>query len=133
MKRLCFLVICLFVIVHMNASARTTAIGSDAQTQQAAASSGINSTAVSTADSPAQSVPAPSKLRHKSAARAGLSKMKGGVVKEIKATSAFVQQEAAKAQTSDGWLIALVAFGLVVLQLRRKHKSLPQRRIAPYV
>jgi hypothetical protein len=128
-----FLLICLFVTVHTDASARSSAIGSDAQTQQAVASVANNSQPVRMADSAAQSVPMPGKLRHKSAARASLSKIKGGVVKEIRATSAFVQQEAANAETSDGWLIALVAFGLVVLQLRRKHKSLPQRRIAPYV
>jgi hypothetical protein len=29
-------------------------------------------------------------------------------------------------------LIALAALGLIVLQLRHKHKSLPQRRITPY-
>jgi len=132
MKGFHFLLICLFVTVLTNASARTNAIGSDAQTQQTVAATEINS-AAAPADSAAQSVPLPSKLRHKSAARASLSKIKGGVVKEIRATSAFVQQEAAKAETSDGWLIALVAFGLVVLQLRRKHKSLPQRRIAPFV
>ena len=74
----------------------------------------------------------PSKIQRKPIAHAGLSKIKRGVVKEIKATSAFVQQQAAKAETSDGRLIALVLIGLVILQLRRKHKSLPQRRIVPY-
>jgi hypothetical protein len=133
MKRFHFLLICLCVTVHMNASARSSAISSNAQTQQAVASGGTNSVAAPTADSSAQSVPLPSKLRHKQVAPASFSNIKGGVVKEIKATSAFVQQQTAKAETSDGWLIALVAFGLVILQLRRKHKSLPQRRIAPYV
>jgi hypothetical protein len=32
----------------------------------------------------------------------------------------------------DGWLMALAGAGLVVLQLRRKHKSLPQRPIIGY-
>ena len=131
MKKLHFLLICLFVTVHTSAGARTSAINSDAQTQQAVASSG-NSAAVTTADSSAQSAPVPSKTQHKPVAHAGLSKIKRGVVKEIKATSAFVQQQAAKTETSDARLIALVLFGLVVLQLRRKHKSLPQRRIVPY-
>ena len=133
MKGFHFLLVCLFVTVHTNAIARTSAMSSDAQTQQAIGSVGTNPAPVPTADSAAQSVPSPSKLQHKSAARSSLSKIKRGVVKEINATSAFVQQQAANAETPDGWLIALVAFGLIVLQLRRKHKSLPQRRIAPFV
>ena len=132
MKRFHCLLICLYGTVHMNASAHSSAISSDMQTQQAVASSGIDSTPAPTAGSAAQSVPSPSKLQHKSAARSSLSKIKRGVVKEINATSVFVQQQAANAETPYGWLIALVAFGLVVLQLRRKHKSLPRRRIAPY-
>jgi hypothetical protein len=43
-----------------------------------------------------------------------------------------VQQQAVKTETSDRRLIALVLIGLIVLQLRRRHKSLPQRRIVPY-
>ena len=133
MKRLLhFLLICLFVAVHTNASARTSAISSDAQTQQAVGSSAVNSTTLITADPSAQSAPVPSKIQHKPVAHAGLSKIKRGVVKEIKATTAFVQQQAVKTETSDRRLIALVLIGLVVLQLRRKHKSLPQRRIVPY-
>jgi hypothetical protein len=128
MKRFHFLLVCLFAAALANA--HVIAVDSDAQTQQAVGSSAINLANVPTGDSPGQTAPLPSKLRHRQAARASFSNIKGGVVKEIKATSAFVQQQAA---TADGWLIALVAFGLVVLQLRRKHKSLPQRRIAPYV
>ena len=52
------------------------------------------------------------------------------VVKDVRATSVFVQERASKAGTPDGWLIALAALGLIGLQLRRKHRSLPQRRIA---
>ena len=129
MKRFHFLLVCLFVTVNSNA--HTSAINSDAQTQQAVGSSAISSTASTTADFAAQTAPH-SKIQHKPVAHAGLSKIKRGVVKEIKATSAFVQQQAAKTETSDARLIALVLFGLVVLQLRRKHKSLPQRRIVPY-
>jgi hypothetical protein len=131
-KRFQVLLICLFVTAHTNSSARTSAISSDAQTQQAVGSSAVNSTTLTTEDSSAQTAAVPSKIQRKPIAHAGLSKIKRGVVKEIKATSAFVQQQAAKAETSDGRLIALVLIGLVVLQLRRKHKSLPQRRIVPY-
>jgi hypothetical protein len=130
MKGFQFLLICLLAAGH--ATAHMSATTSDAQTQQAAGSSGTDSATAPAADSSAQTVPAPSKLRHKSAARSSFSNIKGGVVKEIKATSAFVQQQTAKTGTADGWLMALVALGLVVLQLRRKHKSLPQRRIVPY-
>ncbi|HMD52965.1 MAG TPA: hypothetical protein VKJ65_00240, partial [Phycisphaerae bacterium] len=108
MKKLHFLLICLFVIVHTNASARTSAISSDAQTQQAVGSSTVDSTTLTTADFSAQTAPVPSMIQHKPVAHARLSKIKRGVVKEIKATSAFVQQQAAKAETSDGRLIALV-------------------------
>jgi hypothetical protein len=38
----------------------------------------------------------------------------------------------AKASNYDGWLMALAGAGLVVLQLRRKHKSLAQRPIIGY-
>lgn len=130
MKRFHFLLVGLFVTVNSNA--HTSAIKSDAQTQQAVGASANNSTTLTKADSAAQSAPVGSKIQHKPVARAGLSKIKSGVVKEIKATSAFVQQQAANAETTDGRLIALVLVGLVVLQLRRKHKSLPQRRIVPY-
>jgi hypothetical protein len=130
MKGFHFLLVCLFVTVHTDASARTSAVSSDAQTQQAVGSSAINST--TTADFSAQTAPVPSKIQQKPVAHARLSKIKRGVVKEIKATTAFVQQQAVKTETSDGRLIALVLIGLVVLQLRRKHKSLPQRRIVPY-
>jgi hypothetical protein len=130
MKGIHFALVCLFAIVHLNTYA--SAINSDAPTQQAVGSSAISSTTLPTTDFSVQTAPVPSKIERKPVAHARLSKIKRGVVKEIKATSAFVQQQAAKAETSDGRLIALVLFGLVVLQLRRKHKSLPQRRIVPY-
>jgi hypothetical protein len=132
MKRFHFLLICVLVTVHTNASARTSAVSSDAQTQQAVGSSAIDSTTLTKADFSAQTAPVPNKIQQKPVAHARLSKIKRGVVKEIKATTAFVQQQAVKTETSDGRLIALVLIGLVVLQLRRKHKSLPQRRIVPY-
>jgi hypothetical protein len=127
MKRYQVFLICLFAAAYTHA--HTNAIPSDAESPQSAPTQ----QSAATADPSAQALPAPSKLRHKSVARSSLSKIKRGVVKEIRATSAFVQQQAAKSESSDGWLIALTLMGMVVLQLRRKHKSLPQRRIAPYV
>ena len=56
----------------------------------------------------------------------------GDVLKDMRATSVLVQNQVARTGTPNRWLIALAAFGLVVLQLRRKHRSLPQRRIASY-
>jgi hypothetical protein len=81
---------------------------------------------------PAQTAPTSSSHRHHQLPQGNLADISGGVVKEMRTTSAFVQRHAAKAASIDGWLIALAGFGLVFLQLRRKHLSLPQRRIAPY-
>ena len=64
--------------------------------------------------------------------KAKLAVLKADVVKDVRDTSAFVQDQANVAGTPSRWLIGLAACGLVVVQLRRKHKSLPQRRIAPY-
>jgi hypothetical protein len=105
---------------------------SDVRPQQVAVSLSGNTGSTRTAAITAQSLPKPSKLRRRPAEQANLADIGGGVVKEMRATSDFVQERAAKAGTADSWLIALSGFGLVVLQLRRKHKSLPQRRIAPY-
>jgi hypothetical protein len=133
MKGYHLLLVCLLA-GHANArmSANNAQTQQDAQTQQAAASIGTDSATVPVPNSHAQTAPVPSKIQYKPVAHARLSKIKSGVVKEIKATTAFVQQQADKTETSDGRLIALVLIGLVVLQLRRKHKSLPQRRIVPY-
>jgi hypothetical protein len=62
--------------------------------------------------------------------QANLADLKAEVVKDTRAASTFVQEQGDKAATPSGWLITLAASGLVVLQLRRKHKLLPQRRIA---
>jgi hypothetical protein len=61
-----------------------------------------------------------------------LTGFRGTVVKEMRATKAFVKKNVAKEEGADSWLMALAAIGMIVLQLRRKHKSLPQRQIAPY-
>jgi hypothetical protein len=65
-------------------------------------------------------------------APAKVSGLKGTVVKDIRATKAFVQKSVEKDERADRGLMLLAALGLIVLQLRRKHKSLPQRPIAPY-
>src|SRR5277367_5244619 len=65
-------------------------------------------------------------------AKAKIAGLKADVVRDVRGTSAFVQDQANLAGTPSRWLLGLAACGLVVIQLRRKHKSLPQRRIAPY-
>jgi hypothetical protein len=58
--------------------------------------------------------------------------LKDDVAQEVRDTTAFVKQQANTPRNRSRWLTALAGCGLVLLQLRRKHKSLPQRRIAPY-
>ena len=58
--------------------------------------------------------------------------LKRTVVKEMRATKAFVKENVVKKGNADRGLMLLAAIGMIVLQLRRKHKSLPQRQIFPY-
>jgi hypothetical protein len=58
--------------------------------------------------------------------------LKADVVRDVRGTSAFVKDQANLSGAPSRWLVGLAACGLVVIQLRRKHKSLPQRRIVPY-
>ena len=60
-----------------------------------------------------------------------LAGLKGTVVNEMRATKAFVKENVKEGGTDRG-LMLVAAVGMIVLQLRRKHKSLPQRPIAPY-
>jgi hypothetical protein len=120
------LLICLF------AAASTGASISDAQNQQTVGSFAIGSQSLPGVNSPAPTVLKPSNHGRNPVLQSNLSNIKRGVVKEMRATSAFVQQEAAKPGALDDWLMVLAALGLIVLQLRRKHKSLPQMRITPY-
>jgi hypothetical protein len=118
--------ISLFVASHANANSP------DARPQTAAISIADNAAGARSTRLTAQPLSKPGKTHRKPVEHANLADLGGGVVKEMRATSVFVQERAAKAGTADSWLIALSGFGLVFLQLRRKHKSLPQRRIAPY-
>jgi hypothetical protein len=43
-----------------------------------------------------------------------------------------VKDNVVKEGSTDRGLMIVAAVGMIVLQLRRKHKSLPQRPIAPY-
>jgi hypothetical protein len=117
------------MLVWLFAAAYASAGASDAQP---VGSFAIDSQSPSGLNSPAPTVPKLGNHARNPVLRSNLSNIKRGVVKEMRATSVFVQQEAAKPGALDDWLIALAAFGLIVLQLRRKHNSLPQRRIAPY-
>ncbi len=64
--------------------------------------------------------------------QANLAGFRGAVVKEMRATKAFVKENVVKEEDAHSWLMMLAVIGMIVLQLRRKHKSLPQRQIAPY-
>src|ERR1700742_1070087 len=64
--------------------------------------------------------------------QSNLSGLKGTVVSEMRATKAFVKENVVKSGSTDRGLMLLAATGMIILQLRRKHKSLPQRPIAPY-
>jgi hypothetical protein len=91
-----------------------------------------NSSTASALDISAEAALTAGRLRGAVQTQGNFSDFGVDVLKDIRATSAFVQEQAINAGTPNGWLIALAACGLVVLQLRRKHKSLPQRRIVPY-
>ncbi|HEY2781528.1 MAG TPA: hypothetical protein VGI90_12165 [Steroidobacteraceae bacterium] len=81
--------------------------------------------------------PAVQRARSKQAAlraQGKLDGLRGTVVSEMRATKAFVKENVnvVKQGSADRKLMLLAAIGMIVLQLRRKHKSLPQRQIAPY-
>jgi hypothetical protein len=65
-------------------------------------------------------------------AQGNLDGFRGTVVEDMRATKAFVKENVVKEESADRRLLLLAAMGMIVLQLRRKHKSLPQRQIAPY-
>jgi hypothetical protein len=120
------------ILVCVLGAVCASASNSDSHGQPAAASLAINPASLHAASLTAQSVVKPGKLKRKQIEQTNLAGFGGGVVKEMRATTELVEEGAAKAGTSDRGLVMLAALGLVVLQLRRKHKSLPQRRIAPY-
>jgi hypothetical protein len=66
-------------------------------------------------------------------AQGKLGGFRGTVVNEMRATKAFVKENVVREDGADRGLKLLAAIGMIVLQLRRKHKSLPQRQISPYV
>jgi hypothetical protein len=120
------------ILVGAFAAAQANAANADQHLQPVRASLTGSTASLHATGLATQSAAKSGKLRHKPIEQANLASFGGGVVQEMRATSALVEETAAKAGTSDSWLIMLAALGLVVLQLRRKHKSLPQRRIAPY-
>jgi hypothetical protein len=125
MKRCQSLLIC--VLVMLSASAES----SDTRPLPPYASFAVSSATATAVDSSAQTALSAGRLRGPWTPQANFADFRSDVVKDVRATSDFVQEQATKAGTPDGWLIALAAFGLVALQLRRKHRPLPQTRIAP--
>jgi hypothetical protein len=126
MKRCQTLLICVLAMFSARAES------SDTRPLPPSASFAMNSAAASGLDFSAQTALNAGRLRSPWTSQVTFADLSGDVVKEMRATSVFVQEQATKAGTPNGWLITLAAFGLIVLQLRRKHRSLPQRRIAPY-
>jgi hypothetical protein len=116
----------IFALIIFSASANSTDSGLFPPSLAA------NSSTVSAFDISAEAALTAGRLRGATQAQGNFSDFGGDVLKDIRATSVFVEEQAINAGTPNGWLIALAACGLVVLQLRRKHKSLPQRRIVPY-
>ncbi len=126
MRNYKLLLVCLVAIAY------ASAISTDAHTQQAVGSFALDAQTLPRAKYSSPILPTPIKHGRSPMLRGHFPNIKGGVVTEMRATSAFVEREAAKTGTLDDWLIVLAAIGLIVLQLRHKHKSLPQRRITPY-
>jgi hypothetical protein len=118
MKRCQSLLIC--VLAMFSASAES----SDARPLPPYASFAVNSATATAVDFSAQTALSAGLLRGAWTPQANVVDFGSDVVKDMKATSVFVQEQAAKAGTPDSWLIALAALGLVVLQLRRKHRPL---------
>jgi hypothetical protein len=118
MKRCQSLLIC--VLATFSASADS----SDARPLPPYTSFAVNSAAATAVDFSAQTALSAGMLRGAWIPQANVVDLGSDVVKDMRATSVFVQEQAAKAGTPDCWLIALAALGLVVLQLRRKHRPL---------
>jgi hypothetical protein len=106
---------CQTLLICGLATFSASADSSDARPLPPYTSFAVNSAAATAVDFSAQTA---------LSAGANVVDLGSDVVKDMKATSVFVQKQAAKAGTSDCWLIALAALGLVVLQLRRKHRPL---------
>jgi hypothetical protein len=124
MKTFLFL-ICIAAASSASSTAATDAISSYGSTAN-------NSIRGGALESPA---PAAQRMHGKQTslhAQTNLAGFKGTVVKEMRATKAFVKKNMVKEESADSWLMLLAAIGMIVLQLRRKHNSLPQRQIAPY-
>jgi hypothetical protein len=123
---------CKLVVVRLVAAAFAVAISPVAQTQQSVGPMSITAESLSSVNSSPAILP--KRIRHSrnQVLQGTFPGINSGMVNELGATSGMLEQEAHKTGALDNWLIVLTAFGLIVLQLRHKHKSLPQRRITPY-
>lgn len=120
---------CQFLLLYVLATVGASADSLDSRSPPRYQSFGVNS--AFSADSSAQTGLSGRRRHTRWRSQANLADLGVEVVKDTRAASTFVQEQGDKPGAPSGWLIALAASGLVVLQLRRKHKSLPQRRIAP--
>jgi hypothetical protein len=117
MKIAGLLLLCIYAAAHANAAE------SDALNREPGGFFATDSQRVSNVSSPGSMVPKAINIRRNAAPNGGPD--------DMKATSTFVQQETTNTVTPDERLIVLVALGLIVLQLQRKHRSLLQRRVTP--
>jgi hypothetical protein len=123
MKGRPLLCVCLFAGAHAHAN------NIEAHTPPAAVSFAMNSIGATAKDYP---TPIAGGARINDRTPADFVEMGGTLVNQARRTAAFAEKKTVTEGIADGWLIALAAVGLIALQLRRKHNSLPQRRIAPY-
>jgi hypothetical protein len=119
------------LLVSLFTAACANASGSDSQIQRSGGFHPMDSERLSYVNSPGSIGPKPDKIGRNPVLRANFPSAKADVVDDMRATSAFAEQETASTATPDERLIVLAALGLIVLQLQRKHKSLLQRRITP--
>ncbi len=123
---------CKLVVARLVAAACAVAISPVAQTQQSVGPLAITAESLSSLYSSPALMPKPIRHSRNQVLRGSFPSINDGMVNEIGVTTGMVQQEAHKPGALDTWLSVLAAFGLIVLQLRHKHKSLPQRRITPF-
>ena len=117
--------------IRVTAIVCASMVGPVTQSQQPVGSLTMATASFSEMKSAPPIVPEPLKHSRSQVLRGNFADIKGSMVREIGATSTAMRPESHKSQGLDNWLIALAAFGLIALQLRHKHKTLPQRQITP--
>ena len=123
---------CRLIFLRLIAVVYVGSLSPVAQSQQTVGAISMTPTSSSEMNSSGKGVPKSLKHSRNLALRGNFPTLKASMVKDLGRTYAPLESDAHKSGTLDGWLIALAAFGLIILQLRHKHRSLPQRRITPF-